>query len=813
MYVKIAFPIPYVEYFTYKISPDLAESARPGMLVLAPFRNQSAVGVILEITEDCDLPEKELREIIGFGDPNLTVASDIMALVRLAAGRYGTTRGTVFKSALPPGSLQMKKAYFHPGPLMEKRKFSEDVNNFLEYIRSFRGKVSYKDLERFDGIKRSMVDEMINNGVLSLSRFTPSKRPERKGQERWLKAIVAHVPDSTTMSEKSKNLLKFLNGFKNGIKYSALKTSGFSPSTANTLYRKGFIEYEYREKDLPDTIGLKSLEKENILELTLWQRSALEKIETALRAKIYSGFLLYGVTSSGKTQVYLEAARITLSQGKSVLVLVPEISLTPQIVERFERFLRLKPSVWHSGLTPSEKYLIYRAAGSGKSRLIIGARSAVFCPLRDPGLIVVDEEQDHSYKQDDPAPRYNARDLALERAKINKAAVILGSATPSSESYYAARSGKLEMLNLPQRVTGGPKPEVRVISTRIDSEKGRVSVFPKGFWPISIPLYEELSIRLKNREQVIILLNRRGYSSALVCFECGWIGKCPDCEIGWTYHKTGNKLVCHFCGKEKKGLSVCEQCGSTRLSYRGAGTQRLEETLKSIFPRIDMERLDSDIASKRRESQKILERFGRGDFRILLGTQMVAKGHHFPGVGLSAVIGADIGISLPDFRASEKVLQLLIQAAGRAGRSVIKKDPGLVMVQTFSPDNPVFKYLKKEDYTGFLESELKIREELEYPPFKRIILIIVSSKDKIKAKNGALRLKDQIARVIIEKKIKALGPAEAPIFKRGNLYRYQLLLKTDVLSEPDPVFESINKFAKETKGISVILDVDPMNFL
>jgi len=559
--------------------------------------------------------------------------------------------------------------------------------------------------------------------------------------------------------------------------------------------------------------GLESLEKENVMELTLWQRSALEKIEADLRANIYSGFLLYGVTSSGKTQVYLEAAKIALSQGKSVLVLVPEISLTPQIVERFERFLKLKPSVWHSGLTPSEKYLIYRAAGCGKSRLIIGARSAVFCPLPELGLIVVDEEQDHSYKQDDPAPRYNARDLALERAKIINATVILGSATPSCEMYYSARSGKLEMLNLPQRVTGGPKPEVHVISTRIHPEKGQTSVFAKGFWPISIPLYEELSIRLKNREQVIILLNRRGYSSAVVCFECGWIGKCPDCEIGWTYHKTGNRFICHYCGKEKKGLSICEHCGSTRLSYRGAGTQRLEETLKNIFPQIDMERLDSDTASKRRESQKILEGFGRGDFQILLGTQMVAKGHHFPKVGLSAVIGADVGISLPDFRASEKVLQLLIQAAGRAGRSVIKKEPGLVMVQTFSPDNPIFKYLKKEDYTGFLESELTIRKELKYPPFNRIILIIVSSKDKTKAKNASLRLKDQIKKIIAENEIKALGPAESPIFKRGELYRYQFLLKTDVHSEPDPVFESINKFAKETKGVAVTLDVDPMNFL
>jgi primosomal protein N' (replication factor Y) len=291
------------------------------------------------------------------------------------------------------------------------------------------------------------------------------------------------------------------------------------------------------------------------------------------------------------------------------------------------------------------------------------------------------------------------------------------------------------------------------------------------------------------------------------------VGKCPDCDIGWTYHKTGNRLICHFCGKEKRGLTVCQNCGSSRLSYRGAGTQKLEEILKGMFPKVGMERLDSDITSRRKESFKILERFGRGEFQILLGTQMVAKGHHFPRVGLSAIIGADIGISLPDFRASEKVLQLLIQAAGRAGRSPARKDPGLVMVQTFSPDNPIFDYLKKEDYTGYLEYELNIRRELNYPPFSRIILVVVSGPDKTKAKNASKKLKDLINQIIAENEIEILGPAEAPIFKRGKLYRYQFLLKSRSMEEPVYIYERINNFAKTSRGVTVTLDVDPLNFL
>jgi primosomal protein N' (replication factor Y) len=519
MYVKVAFPIPYVEFFTYKINRELAETAAPGMPVLAPFRTQTAVGVLLELTDRRDLPRKNLKDIVGFGDINLTVKPDIMALAKLTAGRYATTPGLVLKSALPPGSLQKKKSYFYPGPVKSRVNCSKDEIEFLKSIESFRGRVSYKDLQRFPGITRPMVDGMIGRGLLSLSDFGSSKAP-KKMRDKWLIAAAGLLPESAKLSSKSRALLEFLMGFEKGVKFSDLKKAGFSPTSANTLYRKGLVEYEFRDKELPDAGGLKSLKDENVLELTLWQRSALEKIEAAVNLNTYKGFLLYGVTSSGKTQVYLEAARMALNQGKSVLVLVPEISLTPQIVERFERFLKMKSLVWHSDLTPSEKYLIYKSAGSEETRLLIGARSAVFSPLPNVGLIVVDEEQDQSYKQDDPAPRYNARDLALERGKINNAVVILGSATPSCESYYAAQIGELEALNLPQRVTGGPKPEVRVISTRIDPEKGPATVFPKGFWPVSVPLYEELSIRLKNNEQVITLLNRRGYSSV------GW-GNAP----------------------------------------------------------------------------------------------------------------------------------------------------------------------------------------------------------------------------------------------------------------------------------------------
>jgi primosomal protein N' (replication factor Y) len=813
MFVNVAFPIPYTDHFTYRIDPDLTSHARPGIMVLAPFRDKSAPGVILEVTQASDLPESNIRKISAFGDINLAVAPDVMELVVSASRKYGTTPGMVLRAALPPGSFQIKSMYFYPGPAKYGDEVPKAIHDFIELIRSNPGGMNLGDIRKNKNVTRLEVEDLIRRGILSLSPRQLSQKMELRGQERWIVASAADSRETIKLSGKSEMLLEAVAGREEGLRFSSLKSLGFSPASATTLHRQGLVDYVYREKSLPESGGLKSLEKESVLELTLWQRSALEKIEAAFQKNRYRGFLLYGVTSSGKTQVYLEAAKIALARGKSALVLVPEISLTPQIVERFERFLKVKPLVWHSGLSRSEKYLVYKAIKAGKSRLVIGARSAIFSPLGDLGLIVVDEEQDGSYKQDDPAPRYNARDLALERGKINNGVVILGSATPSCESYYSTLNGDIEMLQLPQRVSGGPKPEVKVISTKIDPEKGPKSIFPRGFWPVSVPLYEELSIRLKNREQVIMLLNRRGYSSVVVCFECGWLGKCPDCQIGWTYHKTVDKLICHYCGKEQRGLSACPKCGSARLSFRGAGTERLEETLRDMFPSVRMERLDSDTAARRRESGRILERFARAEFQILLGTQMVAKGHHFPGVGLSAVIGADIGISLPDFRASERVLQLLIQAAGRAGRAPRKKEPGLVMAQTFSPENPIFEFLKREDYIGFLKSELEIREQVGYPPFKKIILVVVSSQNKVRSKNASRRLKDQIAGIIGENGIEVLGPAEAPIFKRGKLYRYQILIKIDPQTRFEGIIDVIRDFARKGRGVAISLDIDPVNFL
>ncbi|MEE9553636.1 MAG: primosomal protein N', partial [candidate division Zixibacteria bacterium] len=478
-----------------------------------------------------------------------------------------------------------------------------------------------------------------------------------------------------------------------------------------------------------------------------------------------------------------------------------------------ERALGITPMVWHSRLTPAEKANVFKRSRSGDVKLLIGARSSIFCPLKKLGLIVVDEEQDGSYKQDDPAPRYNARDLALERGRISGSTVILGSATPSVETYHSAAEGKIELFTLPQRVTGKGLPEIRVISTSLKEGAKTGSVFPIGFWPVSEPLYTELSIRLKKKEQAIILLNKRGYSSSVVCFECGWVGRCPDCEIGWTYHKSRGKMVCHYCGIERSGPSGCPDCGSSKISFKGAGTEKLEETLKSLFPSVRINRLDSDVATAKWKSRDILDDFGKKKIDILLGTQMVAKGHHFPAVGFVGVVGADVGLSLPDFRASERVLQLLTQASGRAGRSSKKSERGLVMIQTFSPQNMIFEHLLKDDYTGFLERELELRKALAYPPYTRLISILISSVDSSKAANGAKHLKEEIERRFDGRLTEILGPAKASIFKRGKEYRFQILLKIPIVFEHGEIAARINYAARDMRTVSVRIDIDPFSFV
>ncbi len=498
MFAQIALPVPYTDHLTYSIPDDLLPLIRPGALAIVPVRDQAATGVVLGIMEQAQI-RSAVKEIIGLGDSELWLSKELLELCQFVARRYMTTPGMALKVALPPGTLQRRALFLYPGLNQMPESVTEIVGRIIRRIQDQPGHWSIAEMRKQIGY--DLTETILRTGAVTLSPFKKSKSSSLKGRERWLR--LNHSEAVVALGKKGAALLQSLQNNSGEIKVSALKELGFSSAIASTLVKKELAEYFYKTKEATRLGGLNSLAKEETPVLTLWQESALERVRNAIDSNVFAGFLLYGVTSSGKTQVYLEAAKYALSKGKSVLILVPEISLTPQIISRFERFLGVNPYVWHSHLAPGERLSAYLTAQADGPTLIIGTRSAIFAPLRGLGLIVVDEEQDHSYKQDDPAPRYNARDLSIECGRLGNCAVLLGSATPSAESYYLTKIGSIELLSLPHRVAGVGTPKIEIVSTafRPEPKPDDLPVFPRGFRPISEKLYEEISLRLKKESR------------------------------------------------------------------------------------------------------------------------------------------------------------------------------------------------------------------------------------------------------------------------------------------------------------------------
>lgn len=520
-------------------------------------------------------------------------------------------------------------------------------------------------------------------------------------------------------------------------------------------------------------------------ELNYWQKKALEEILSRKGAS----FLLFGVTGSGKTEVYIRATEKALSRGEGVLVLVPEISLTPQLYSRFKR-LGEGIAVLHSGMTESERWHQWHRVAEGEAKIVLGARSALFAPVNNLGLIIVDEEHDPSYKQHEGVFRYHARDLALVRARIEGATVILGSATPSVETFFNAKRGKLILLTLPKRVKRQSMPEVQIVDMR--SKKG---VF-------SQELLQSLKDCLSRGKQAILFVNRRGYAPFLLCEECGTSMKCKYCSVSLTYHADQGVLLCHYCGFSLKAPQVCPNCSGRRIKEIGFGTEKVVEVLKDLFPSKRIARMDSDVVSIQRDYEKTLMALERGDVDILVGTQMVVKGHDFPKIELVGVVLADVTLNLPDFRAAERTFQLLIQAAGRAGRG---EGTGKVVVQTFVPEHYTIQAAASHDYLAFYRQEIHQRRLLDYPPFCRMASIRVISEDRDKA----YRASEELVKKIHSDNIKVLGPAPAPLERLFGKWRWQILLKAKGYG---PLKEVLTDLPRP-RGVRVEVEIDPLSLL
>ncbi len=522
-------------------------------------------------------------------------------------------------------------------------------------------------------------------------------------------------------------------------------------------------------------------------------------------------FLLHGVTGSGKTEVYLQALAHTLKQGRGAIVLVPEISLTPQTVERFKsRFssgtVQTLVAVLHSHLSAGERHDEWHKIRSGRARIVIGARSAIFAPVEPLGLIVVDEEHEHSYKQEE-APRYHARDVAVVRGRMAGAVVVLGSATPSMESFYNAQRKKYRLLNMPTRIDDKKMPIVRIVDMRAEGRK------EKGVPIISQPLKEQIQNRLDRKEQVMLFLNRRGYSSSLQCPQCGYVAECPNCSVALTYHRTIQRICCHICGHQAPAPRVCPQpgCGNASIRYSGLGTQKVEETLGKLFPHARVTRMDSDSLTKKDDYRRILGDFRTGKIDILLGTQMIAKGLHFPNVTLVGIIYADLSLHQADFRAGERTFQLLTQVAGRAGRGDVE---GEVVVQAFTPFHPAIQYSRRHDYLGFYDQEIDFRKQLKYPPLTRAALLLIRGRNEEKVKFCADDLRKQLETGLIElTDLIIAGPAPSPLLRAETYFRYHLLLRTRQMSRLSEKLAAILQAIKYPDDLTVLPDLDPVKLM
>jgi primosomal protein N' (replication factor Y) len=545
---------------------------------------------------------------------------------------------------------------------------------------------------------------------------------------------------------------------------------------------------------------------EEAKELTEAQRKAAAEIGAAVESGEHSIFLLHGVTGSGKTEVYLQAMEKTLKEGRQGIVLVPEISLTPQTVQRFvDRFGKDIIAVLHSRLTPAQKDAEYKRIMTGEAGLVIGARSAIFAPLRDIGLIVIDEEHETSYKSD-KSPKYDAIELAVRRAQTQKAVLILGSATPSVQDYYRSSQGIFRRIELPARYNENPLPRVEIADMTLEVKAGNRSPFSKA-------LVEEMDRCLKEKKQVILFLNRRGYSNHVSCRECGYVVTCPECGIAMPYHKDIGRCVCHYCGRSVPLPKVCPDCGSKIIGMYGVGTQQVEEKAKELFPEARTERVDLDTVSKKGALEAILRRFEKKKTDILIGTQLVAKGLDFDNVGLVGVISADTSLNIPDFRSGERSFQLMTQAAGRSGRG---SEQGLVIIQTYDPENAVIRAASRHDYLEFYGHELEIRRAVSYPPFSYIFQIISADPDAEKAEAAALRWAEQL-RSSFGGSCAVLGPAATTRLKLGGMYRFQILVKAPAglrQAAAEKIGELKKEFIKGEGAPELIsIDINPYSFM
>ena len=801
-YAEVGVALPLRKTLHYAIPSHLIPLCEVGKRVLVPLGQRKVTGYLLEISSYLPPGIKGIvvKEIIDVLDDSPLFDDGMLQFFRWAANYYIVPIGEMIKTALPPGINWT--SYYHVYLTQEGRSVAAASHPhrtpYIEVLQSLdpqRGSPLKKVLKNYP--YHSLFFSLQKKGLISLEAKI------KKGQTKIKKvAFVEVVPPlfpEEALNPGEKEIISMFDSKKRVPLKEITKRFKRASSIIEELQKRGVVTINEEEIYREPTIEVLKNEEARF-PLTSEQKAALNQIRSALRSNVFSPFLLYGVTGSGKTEVYLRAAQEALSLGKGALILVPEISLTPQLWGRFQRKLPVEMALLHSGLSPGERYDQWRKVSKGWVKIVIGARSAIFAPCKDLGLIVVDEEHETSYKQEEGA-KYNARDLALVRAKKEGAVVILGSATPSLESFYNGQIGKFQQLHLPQRVAGGTLPTIEIVDLKREK-------YPL----LSSTLKEALSENLRDGGQSLLFLNRRGFSSSVICADCGSPFKCSHCSVTLTFHAQKKILLCHYCGYHIPAHQICPYCGGINAQLLGFGTERVEEEVRRLFPQARVARMDSDVMTRRGAYGKLLGALERGDIDILVGTQMIVKGHHFPKITLVGIVAADVTLNLPDLRAAERGFQLLSQAAGRAGRGL---RPGRVIIQTFLPSHYAMQRAKEHDFLGFYNEELEFRKVLRYPPYTRIINIRVSSRDPQDAEKEIYKLaqKSESLQKTHQGKVEVLGPSPAPLAQIKGRYRWQLLLKGGRSTNLQRYARFMIEEGGRSKGVKVEVDVDPISIL
>jgi primosomal protein N' (replication factor Y) (superfamily II helicase) len=803
LYCDVSLPVPLDQPFTYSLPETLQHRVREGSRVVVPFGPRKLTGVILRCHDE--RPSMAAREALRLIDEEPVLNPELLALGRWIAGYYCAPLGEVLRGMLPlAAEIRRGKVWSLTDAgrdaarqLLLDSSAEDPTVQLLRLLEKRPLNAAY--LAKALPLADKAIRALERRGFIVAEQVQGERDPLRAPAERLRVELASSIQDQAPKLNKSERELRaFLELHPGSHNLKDLEGTVKNASiAARSLARKGLVTLAPE----PVPIAAGAVRARHTMNAS--QQAAFDEIRAGIQRKQFHIFLLHGVTGSGKTEVYLNAIEVALEQGRSALLLVPEIALTPAVAGQFFSRFGDRVAILHSAFTDVERSGQWRRIRSGAASVVVGTRSGVFAPVQNLGLIVVDEEHDGSYKQEE-APRYHGRDVAIVRAQAAGACVVLGSATPSLESRYNAQRGKYTLLELPGRIEARPLPSVRLIDMRQEFlETRKQAVFSRQ-------LLEAVAQRLENREQTIILLNRRGFSSFVACRACGERIQCVNCSVTLTFHKRDYRLLCHYCGYAQKVPSVCLKCSSEHLYFLGLGSERVEEELHHAFGAARIARLDRDTVSGKRQYEQILRDFREGSYDILVGTQMIAKGHDIPNVTLVGVISADIGLGMPDFRAAERTFQLLTQVAGRAGRGAV---PGTVLVQTVNPDHYAVRMAAAHDYQAFYEKELAFRRALHYPPFSAMANVLVRSEQK----EAAMRMSSELSILLTPppEKLRILGPAEAPVARLKNEYRYQFLIKAASRKALNALLQQVRCFARDHKwsATALVIDVDPLSLM